>query len=107
MKLPNKIRIGFQEYDLIRNDEGLKTAGYLGLTRKDDGTIEYFAGTDPGTLADTLIHEVLHGIVHNYFYQVEGMDEEGVVTMMAHGLTQVIKDNPEFVKVITKLLKGT
>lgn len=49
---------------------------------------------------NTLIHEVLHGIV--YQYGLETNDEEKLVNTFANGLTTVFVDNPWLVDYIKK-----
>jgi len=40
-----------------------------------------------------LMHEILHGVMFHYNLTPE--DEEVIVTTMARGIFQVIKDNPK------------
>lgn len=90
-----KIKIGYQTYTLKRNDKILSDMGILGRCHKNLQRIEYCGEFPVDTVKDTVIHEVLHAIWHNYLDQGE-VDEETAVTMMAHGLTQVARDNPKF-----------
>jgi hypothetical protein len=54
-------------------------------------------------LADTVLHELMHAVV-KFRTLKRGKDEdideheERVVTNMAHGLTQIFRDNPEFAR---------
>lgn len=52
---------------------------------------------------DTLIHETFHSIW--WAYHLEDSDrEERVVATFATGLTQVLRDNPKFLKYINEVL---
>jgi hypothetical protein len=52
-------------------------------------------------LQDTLLHEIMHGIV--YWYNILDTDrEEEVVCKMSTGLLQVLKDNPRVRNFILK-----
>jgi hypothetical protein len=56
-------------------------------------------------VADTIIHETLHAIWAERGLKGE-LDEETVVTALAHGLTAVMADNPDWVKAIQDALSG-
>lgn len=107
MKLPSKLRIGYQTYSLVDSTEVLTELNYQGRTDKNQALIEFSNRYPDEEIADTLIHEVLHAIFYNYIYDLEGMDEEAIVTMVAHGLSQVFKDNPKFIDEVQKLLKDS
>lgn len=52
--------------------------------------------------ADTILHEVLHAIVWTMKIQIEGDQEEAVVSALATGLLGVFQDNPEFVRFLSE-----
>ena len=55
---------------------------------------------------DTIIHEILHGI-YSAFYMGDPNDpeeEERVVSLMATGLTTIMKDNPKLFKSLQDML---
>ena len=60
-------------------------------------------GFPDDVLADTILHETLHAIWGSYVEQ-EQAEEETVVTMLSHGMCQVIRDNKKFIEEITDLL---
>tara|TARA_R100001086_G_scaffold249777_1_gene190883 strand:- start:16209 stop:16538 length:330 start_codon:yes stop_codon:yes gene_type:complete len=99
-----KLKIGYQTYTFKENTDVLKELGICARCHKDNQRIEYRTDFPASEVADSVIHEVLHAIVHSYIYDVDGADEEETVTMIAHGLTQVIRDNPKFWKELTKML---
>jgi len=98
-----KLKVGYQTYD-IKACGDLADRGEMGVTYKNRQLIEYSPNLQPRELADTLIHEILHCICHSYIPDVQRADEEEVVTMLAHGLTQVLRDNPKVFPEISKLL---
>lgn len=58
----------------------------------------------PVMVLDTFLHEVYHTIF--YVYNIEGEDdEERTICTMATGFTAVLIDNPELVKLISKVTK--
>jgi Zn-dependent peptidase ImmA (M78 family) len=99
-----EVVIGYQTYTVEQDDDYCAGIDANALTLKDRQRIVYSSTTPKRELADTLMHEILHGICHNYLPDVDRADEEEVVTMIAHGLTQVMRDNPILFKELHKLL---
>lgn len=55
-------------------------------------------------LLETLIHEITHAIY--WYYDIQDEDiEERVVSKLGVGWAQVYRDNPELIKLISKLSK--
>jgi hypothetical protein len=54
---------------------------------------------------DTLIHELLHALF--FVGDIRSKREETIVTRLATGLTQVLRDNPGFRTWLDDTLKGT
>lgn len=50
-------------------------------------------------LITVLLHEILHGIFYHYLEDYTE-NEEHIVTQLAKGLYQVLKENPELIKLI-------
>ena len=94
MKLPESVRIGGVEYEVIDNVPSLNDGENLLL-----GQINYRDNTI--SLSDiaqghqmkciTLWHEILHGIRNHAGLEIE--NEEDVVDMFARGIYQVLQDN--------------
>lgn len=103
MKIDN-IKVGYQTYSVEQDDDICAGVGANALCLKDKQRILYSSTTPNKELVDTLIHEVLHAICNNYIHDIDRADEEEIVTMMAHGLTQVLRDNPTFFPELKKLL---
>ena len=98
-----KLKIGGQVYKVIRDDKQCEERGYLGICFKDHSKIFYTEDYPKETVADTLIHEMLHAIWRNYLDE-GAVEEEKAVTMLAHGLIQVMRDNPKFFDEIRSMI---
>lgn len=104
---PKTIRIGpftvpVVVKDVPKDEEGRILFGqYTALATIELNTI----APNPIHAADTVIHEVLHGLYGN-----AGLgpmcQEEQVVSVLSTGLVQVLRDNPKLVAWLTKALKS-
>ena len=101
--LPNTIKIGYSHYtfdfwpDTFATTEDaqgefFQVAHKIGLK---ESSIPSIAGVN------TLLHEVLHGIVYQWALDL-GDKEEHTVNTLANGLTTVFVDNPWLVDYIKK-----
>ena len=105
--LKDKIKIGYQQYTLDVWPESFATT--------EEAVGEFFANerkigirgdyVDSLHGANTLLHEVMHGIVYQYG-MVDTMEkfnkEEKIVNTMTNGIMQVFVDNPWFIDYIKK-----
>lgn len=99
MNIPNKVRIGSVDYEVELTKETLVCNGQevFGYINYNHHTIKMNEDlTDNQGLEQTLLHEMLHGIIRERNLTVE--NEELVVEGIALGLHQVIRDNPEMFK---------
>jgi hypothetical protein len=95
--LPDGVRIGPYDYAIREMDitEQFHT-GAMGHCAEDELEIAVAVTTAPTHQAETLLHEILHGIWGAYSLADEGpVDEEQIVTVLTKGLLQVARDNPE------------
>lgn len=99
-----KIKVGSQVYKIKCDPERLVEQGYMGLHEGNKSLISYSSDYPDPVVADTLLHETLHAIVHNYVYNIAGAGEEEIVTQMTHGLIQVMRDNPKFFDELKSML---
>lgn len=94
MKIPEKIRIGGIEYE-IKYEPNLRIGNNVcyGVISYDDSTISLSStdGTGHQYRSITLLHEILHGIIHHACAEID--EEEKVVEIVAKGLYQVLQDN--------------
>ena len=100
MSLPTSIRVGphdvpvFYKPRLEDEDEGSVVSGLFFV---EDFHIEIRQGLKGSRMAEVLMHEVLHA-VHSNTRFTDDEDEERAVTILASALTQLAKDNPEFIR---------
>lgn len=95
MTIPEKIRIGSVDYTVEKTDEYLKLdqdqcAGIIDFEKqsiKIANNVQHEQRQE-----QTFLHELIHGIVHEYHVDFED-DEEKIVDTIALGLHQVIRDN--------------
>ncbi len=101
---PASIRIGYRDYDVVelpaREGEG---EGIYGRHSAFLNRIEVRADVKPFERADTLLHEVLHGVWQ--MADLPKKDEERCVTLISRGLTQVIRDNPHLIAYLQDALQ--
>lgn len=101
MKIPDRIVISGMEYEVIMTDEPLfdgntRAYGRIDFENKKiiiDKTLREKQGH-----FQTLLHEIIHGIVNDRDIDFTCDDEEVIVEQLARGFYQVIKDNPEIFK---------
>jgi len=112
MKLPDKIRIGYQDIVIEREKASFSkpTDSYGEYDhRKNSITIQSeLSSLDE---ANTLIHEVLHSISYINSLTVSGQPldtenkEEVVINQITNGLIQVFRDNPRLTNSLTDKIK--
>ncbi len=90
-----QVQIGPILYDVLRIPELASDAGSLcGDFSFSRARIRINADDDPQCQVVTLWHEVIHGIL--YTAGLRDHDEQ-IIDALAHGLVQVLSDNPEIV----------
>lgn len=108
LKLPEFIKIDNINYtvkvvkDLKSDDKKLKLLGCVSY-------IDSIINIDDKSSVDTAINTLAHEIVHAIFYE-RGIEDliskdvllEKIVDEVSKGLVQIIRDNPELIKLITK-----
>lgn len=72
-----------------------------GLYHFSDGLIEIRKDQSPVELRDTVLHELLHSILHSQGREYGGEVEEVYVRAIATGLIGVFRDNPRLVAWLT------
>ena len=108
IKWPTTVRVGYKTYRVefpIRVDH----QDSLGEAAHSIGRIRVQAGMNDEETANTLLHEVLHGLV---WQAVDGCSlltsaqEELVVRTFANGLCAAMRDNPQLMPTIQRALVG-
>lgn len=98
MEIPNKVRIGSVDYEVIIKDEtivldAVQCKGKIDYDYHEiniDSSVQDKQGQE-----QTFLHELIHGIVRERNLDFKNADDETIVDGLAIGLHQVIRDNPE------------
>ena len=100
MKLPDKVRIGYQDIVIDREKASFsKPTDSYGEYDHRKNTITVQSELSDLDEANTMIHEILHGISYIHSLTVSGQPldtenkEEVVINQMTNGLVQVFRDN--------------
>lgn len=103
MKLPSEITVGHQIYTIKPTDEAwLRDSNKYGHCDSMELVIAVVnKGLSDTQIINTLVHEILHALWREYNLPDEY--EEHIVTCVANGLCQVLRDNPEVVQLLRKL----
>ena len=101
--LPDPIHLGYRAWR-VRYDDGCTDEEY-GETVANKGLILLQRGQDGPAEVDTVLHECLHAMMHNTGNVLKHKDEEQVVTLLAHGLVELIQRNPHLLRWIESRLK--
>lgn len=89
-----KIQIGCLGYDIREIDKELADASKI-YANIDHTTqiISLQKGLTPERYKESLLHEVLHGVINQWLPDCKG--EEKIVTAVCYGLLCVLKANPK------------
>lgn len=100
------VRVGPIVYDVSVVDElhlmdGDTKIRYMGLESKTEAYIKVCSGMKPAIEAVTLLHEILHAVYDN-----AGATEhsEETIDFIAHGIADIIRQNPLLLKYLQKSL---
>jgi Zn-dependent peptidase ImmA (M78 family) len=107
--MPKTIKVGPWIYSInnMTKDTG-EISGALGACNSTYKKIFVKENLNDQERAGTLLHEVLHAVFRNTgLFQLENISEyeETIVTQFEIGLLGVIRDNPDFVPYLQRLLK--
>jgi hypothetical protein len=106
MSLPTTVKILHKQYDLIeRTDptDQLNESSY-GNHYPVLLKIEWMKHKKSSENVDTIIHELLHAIIHTLGFKDLFKNEEEAVTKLALGLTTVMGDNKKLIEELLKML---
>jgi len=103
MKLPKTVKIGglnfaikLADEPIVLEEQGEKEHG--GLIDYGTTTITLYKGFSDEYLELILLHEIIHGIWEHMTIDSSVDEEETVVSKLANGLHQVLKDNKDLFK---------
>lgn len=100
MIIPDKVKIGGINYDVVTTDKNLiigNKANHTGVIHYDESLIELSSTLKGNAKEQTFLHEVLHGIAFDRGIDLKE-DEETIIDQFASGLLGFIKDNPDIFK---------
>lgn len=92
--LPKKVRIGAFDYK-VQYEEQLSEIGLCGRIQLLHGIIDMRPGMSADVERMVLLHEVMHGYLFHAGIQEH---DERHLDVLAHGVAQIIRDNPELLK---------
>ena len=101
--LPEPIDLGYRTWR-VEYDKGVQDGEYGELVA-NKGLILVMPGMDSTSTVDTVLHELLHAILHNTTTTLTTKQEETVVTQLANGLVELIGRNPELMEWIDSQLR--
>ncbi|WMM24056.1 hypothetical protein RBU61_14145 [Tissierella sp. MB52-C2] len=101
MNIPDKLVISGMEYKIKLEDKPLfcsnqRAYAHINYESKEISIDEGLQDTQGHQ--QSLLHEVIHGIVYDRELDFQNDGEETIVDQISKGLYQVIKDNPELFK---------
>jgi len=106
MNLPKSIRVGYRDYAVEDWPVALANANARwGECDRLNCVIRVRDDLLPKVKAEVLLHEVLHAA-----YDMgccDNSDEEKLVNILGNQLTQIWRDNPEFVSFMSESLTAT
>ena len=104
MSLPDTIKVGHLDYRVEAWPAREAHANSrMGECDRGNLVIRVREDLPPQLGAECLLHEVCHAVYDNGTLQ-DGDSEERVVSALARGLSQVWRDNPEFVLFLSRSL---
>jgi hypothetical protein len=99
MQHPKSIKVYGRVFKVKYRKPGdlLKSKGALGLYHNYDTLIEVDLGQENHEIADTVLHELFHALIHIDGPRLSIKTEEAYVGCLASGLVQVLRDNPKLI----------
>ena len=105
--MAREVKIGYHNYTIKNLDSIVSKCNEInGQFLASDRIIALSSTEDNISHTNTLIHEILHGIVYQWGIDLDDKDEEKICNTIANGLTTVLVDNPWLLPYIQKNLKG-
>lgn len=93
--IPESIKIGYRDYKLEKWKQTVASANEAqGQFFSKEGVIGYTSDEEGVSHANTILHEIIHGVIYQWNIDV-GEKEEAIVNGITNGLTTVFVDNPD------------
>ena len=96
-KLPQKIKIGFKEYEIVRKEEVFEDQECYGKIDYNKEKIYISTRFNQNQRNATFLHEMIHGIFEKLDMN-DLRENEQVVNQIAVELYLIIKENPDIFK---------
>src|SRR5574337_721701 len=93
----NSVKVGPLTYQ-IREVDHIEDQKYAGMIYYTENLIEINKTTAEQHKPITVIHEIIHAIMHQAGYQEH---DESVIEALSYGLLQTLRENPELLKYLT------
>ena len=104
--IPQYIKIGYRNYNLEKWKQTVANANDAhGQFFSKEGIIGYTEEEKGVSHANTILHEIMHGIIYQWNMELDDKIEELVVNGLANGLTTVFVDNPQLVDYLRLKIK--
>jgi hypothetical protein len=105
LRLPANVKIGAVRYGIHEFEpEMADGAGAWGSFDPARAKILLDTRRPPAIIAETLVHELMHGLIHDAALDFEDDDEEALVKRLSPRLAALISDNPLVVRWISEHL---
>lgn len=105
MNFPASIKVGFRDYRIESwPAREASASNRFGECDRTNSVIRVRDDLPPQVTAMLAMHEMLHAAWENG--DLPGTDEEKTVAVLANQLAQIVRDNPDFMAVIGRLLRG-
>jgi hypothetical protein len=101
-KLPASIKVGHLDFSIVLVPGA--DIGAYGDCHHDEQRIRIDAALKPQTMAETVVHEVLHACWPCHM-KGDGGREELIVTALSPNICQVMRDNPKLFEWLSWALK--
>lgn len=99
--LPSHVKVGPFLYEIINWESGeAEAANCLGRCDLRELRIRVRTDMPQPMQAEILVHEIMHAIWSHAYIDDVPKKEETIVSMLAMGFAQVLRDNPHVVKFI-------
>lgn len=106
MNLPSTIRVGYRDYAILDLPwQGTDINERFGDCDVNHSVIRVSTAYGPVRAGNVLLHETLHA-AYDAAHLTDKSKEEQIVTGLADVMSQVWRDNPDFVEFVTAALAG-
>jgi hypothetical protein len=105
---PTSVRIGWRDYEIkyVPSSQEMDPNN-RGLIRHGESVIIIADDQTPLATAETILHEIMHGVfAHSGLRQSPRLEEEFVCSTLSDGLMSVFANNKDLVRWLDEVLHG-